>query len=213
MFDLELAITQWRAQMLAAGIQTPTPLEELESHLRDEIATSMDSGSSAVDAFHSAAQKIGRPQMVQTEFRKVEPAGPRPDWKFFALLFGGFTFLFPFLTGSAVYVFKHGSLAELTPGQQMSSLAASITFSLLAYALRCAHEKFAVLQTRQIRDALLASVMLLLVILAYVVIPRAGLEAGPRSAASLWALAPFGIVLGWCWGFAAAAHKKPTLVT
>ncbi len=31
MFDLENAIADWRRQMLAAGIQTPVPLEELES--------------------------------------------------------------------------------------------------------------------------------------------------------------------------------------
>ena len=34
MFDLEKSITRWREQMLAAGIKTPSPLEELENHLR-----------------------------------------------------------------------------------------------------------------------------------------------------------------------------------
>jgi len=37
MFDLEQAIIAWRQQMLAAGIKSPVPLEELENHLRDEI--------------------------------------------------------------------------------------------------------------------------------------------------------------------------------
>ena len=37
MFDLEQAIAGWRRQMLAAGIQSPVPLEELGIHLRDEI--------------------------------------------------------------------------------------------------------------------------------------------------------------------------------
>ena len=37
MFDLEQSIADWRRQMLAAGIKTPVPLEELESHLREEI--------------------------------------------------------------------------------------------------------------------------------------------------------------------------------
>ena len=32
MFDLEQAIADWRRQMLAAGIKTPVPLEELKSH-------------------------------------------------------------------------------------------------------------------------------------------------------------------------------------
>jgi hypothetical protein len=37
MFSLEQSIAEWRTQMLAAGIKTPTLLEELENHLRDEI--------------------------------------------------------------------------------------------------------------------------------------------------------------------------------
>ena len=44
MFDLEKAIADWRRQMLAAGIKTPVPLEELESHLREEIEQQMKSG-------------------------------------------------------------------------------------------------------------------------------------------------------------------------
>ena len=38
MFGLEQAIADWRQQMLAAGIKTPVPLEELEIHLREDIA-------------------------------------------------------------------------------------------------------------------------------------------------------------------------------
>ncbi|MGO8763935.1 MAG: hypothetical protein ACLQSR_02225 [Limisphaerales bacterium] len=37
MFNIEEAIAEWRRQMLAAGIEAPVPLEELENHLREEI--------------------------------------------------------------------------------------------------------------------------------------------------------------------------------
>ena len=37
MSDLEQSIAEWRKQMLAAGIETPVPLEELEIHLREDI--------------------------------------------------------------------------------------------------------------------------------------------------------------------------------
>ena len=37
MFDIELAIRQWREQMLSAGIKRPDLLSELESHLREDI--------------------------------------------------------------------------------------------------------------------------------------------------------------------------------
>jgi hypothetical protein len=37
MFDLEQTISEWRRQMLSAGIKTPVPLEELEIHLREDV--------------------------------------------------------------------------------------------------------------------------------------------------------------------------------
>jgi len=37
MFDIEQSFTEWRKQMLAAGIKTPVPLVELEIHLREDV--------------------------------------------------------------------------------------------------------------------------------------------------------------------------------
>ena len=64
MFDLENAIADWRRQMLAAGIQTPVPLEELEGHLREEIEQRMKSGLTAPQAFVSAVQQIGQAKVL-----------------------------------------------------------------------------------------------------------------------------------------------------
>jgi hypothetical protein len=72
MFDLEQSIAAWRSQMLAAGIKTPTPLEELESHLRDEIELQIKSGLNEPRAFEFAVQWIGQPKMLDVEFKKSE---------------------------------------------------------------------------------------------------------------------------------------------
>ena len=45
MFNLEQSIAEWRKQMLAAGIKSPVPLEELEIHLREEIGRNIQFGS------------------------------------------------------------------------------------------------------------------------------------------------------------------------
>jgi uncharacterized membrane protein len=71
MFDSEKAITDWRRRMLAAGIKTPVPLEELESHLRGEIERQMKSGMNAQRAFGEAIQQIGPPNALQSEFQKA----------------------------------------------------------------------------------------------------------------------------------------------
>jgi hypothetical protein len=70
MFNLEQSIADWRRQMLAAGIKSPVPLDELESHLRDEIEHQMQSGLDAPQAFAAAFSAIGRPKPLQTEFVK-----------------------------------------------------------------------------------------------------------------------------------------------
>ncbi len=72
MFDLEQSIEEWRRQMLAAGIQTPVPLEELESHLRDEIERQVKSGLSEPIAFEVSVKQVGQPQSLRNEFKKVE---------------------------------------------------------------------------------------------------------------------------------------------
>ncbi len=71
MFDLEESISDWRRQMLAAGIKTPAPLEELEIHLREDIAQQMQSGLSAPQAFETATNKVGHAPELNMEFKKV----------------------------------------------------------------------------------------------------------------------------------------------
>lgn len=73
MFNLEQSIAEWRRQMLAAGIKTPVPLEELESHLREDVEERMRSGVTAQQAFETTVRQIGRSEMLQPEF--AGPAG------------------------------------------------------------------------------------------------------------------------------------------
>ena len=81
MFNLDQAILEWRQQMLAAGINTPVPLEELESHLCDEIEQQLKSGLSEQTAFEISVQQIGPAQTVQSEFEKVEATEEERKWK------------------------------------------------------------------------------------------------------------------------------------
>jgi len=72
MFDLEKAIADLRKQMLAAGINTPVPLDELESHLREEIERQRRSGMGAEQIFDCAAKAVGPAAVLKNEFQKVE---------------------------------------------------------------------------------------------------------------------------------------------
>jgi hypothetical protein len=74
MFNLEQSIAEWRKQMLAAGIKSPVPLEELENHLRDEIERQVETGIDAQQAFEMTVSQIGDGAQLKKEFSKT--AGP-----------------------------------------------------------------------------------------------------------------------------------------
>jgi hypothetical protein len=71
MFDLEEAIRNWRRQMAADGITNVKVLNELESHVRDDVEQHVTSGIETEQAFESAIGRIGQAQALRTEFAKV----------------------------------------------------------------------------------------------------------------------------------------------
>ena len=101
MFKLDQAIAEWRRQMLDAGIRTPVPLDELESHLHEEVERQMRARVGAEQAFRDAVQRMGQAQALKTEFAKAGKA-PAALGKLmgsacvflvgFILLLSGFTF-------------------------------------------------------------------------------------------------------------------------
>ena len=71
MFDLERAISEWRRDMLAAGIKDLSVLDELECHLREDLARQVESGESMEGAFEAAMPRVGDPRLLRSEFAKV----------------------------------------------------------------------------------------------------------------------------------------------
>ncbi|HTR42360.1 MAG TPA: hypothetical protein VMH87_12155 [Pseudomonadales bacterium] len=72
MFNFEQSIVEWRKQMLATGIKG-LPLEELESHLREELDLQMHAGLDAPLAFAMAVKQIGKVGKIKAEFSKIAP--------------------------------------------------------------------------------------------------------------------------------------------
>jgi len=103
MFDLEYAIAQWRRQLAAAGVKSRRVLDELESHLRDDLEQQVRSGIKVEAAFVAAAERIGPARSLTAEFSKVRGTGSAPKQKLLRascialgaliMLIGGWTFL------------------------------------------------------------------------------------------------------------------------
>ena len=72
MRNLENDIAIWRQQMFAAGINSDEVLDELESHLREDIERRIWSGANAAKVFQIAVNQFGEPQSLESEFEKVK---------------------------------------------------------------------------------------------------------------------------------------------
>ncbi len=68
----EALIAQWRREMLAVGINSPEPLDEFESHLREELERQAVSGLDARQAFEIAVARMGPAAVLAGEFNKTK---------------------------------------------------------------------------------------------------------------------------------------------
>lgn len=121
--------------MIAAGIKTPVPLEELESHLREEIERQTKSGTNEEQAFTLAAERIGNGENLQKEFRKVEVDTKLKKYKLvirFIQLFGAFL---PSCILAVMFSEWRAGKIEMSPGEfllELGAVVAPIFFVLVA---------------------------------------------------------------------------------
>ena len=208
MFDLESAILSWRKEMLAAGIKKPQPLGELELHLREEIHQMIQAGVDQQAAFTSAVINLGPAPALQNEFKKVRTLKEARMWRQFGVLFLVFIWTYPLMAGSLAFYFKNGKFEAMTLTQDISCVAAACALTMFTYGVRWSCERFPVLLTNRVRDALFLSTMLWLLVLAYIIMPYSHFTEEQSGVVSLWGFSPFGILLGWILGKAADVHKQ-----
>lgn len=212
MFNLEKSIADWRGQMLAAGVKSPVPLDELENHLRDEIARQVKSGRSEMEGFESAVQKIGQPQSVRDEFKKVEALGEEREWKFKQILLVVLTGLISLCIGGMM-LFRFGNMSAMSPTQQGSGWAAIAVFNLFVWGGRLGRGCFPVIRIKRIRDAVgfCGAVLCVSWQMAFFnfILPCFDFTIGQLMIAILWGfITPMGAFLGFIWGIETAARKQ-----
>jgi putative ABC transport system permease protein len=72
MFDTEKAIKQWRKSLRKSESMEDGYIEELESHLRDEIKRLEESGLSDEESFRRAIDQLGQPDSIGAEYFKTD---------------------------------------------------------------------------------------------------------------------------------------------
>lgn len=71
MFDLNDAVAEWRRKLQQDGTIETEDLDELESHLRDEVERLARSGTPEEEALQIAARRLGDAHELTREFTKV----------------------------------------------------------------------------------------------------------------------------------------------
>ena len=212
MFDPEQAIAKWRREMLAAGVKTPVPLEELEIHLREEIERLTKSGVSEAEAIKTALLKIGPAPAVQNEFRKIEAIKAAQRGKRIDILMT-VPMVLMLLSVTTSLLGKVGNLSDLTPRLRWSGLAAVSVSALLTWGGRLGWGMLPPIQSRKTRMAVGivcgASAVVAWLALFYVYLPRHDFTIGELVIAVLWGfVVPGAASIGFDWGMAAAVWKR-----
>ena len=76
MFELDQAIANWRRGLAKGGVRSPAILDELESHLREEICRQVSDGTPEAEAFRLATSRLGEVKPLTVEFQKLNYLGP-----------------------------------------------------------------------------------------------------------------------------------------
>ena len=189
MFDLEQAIANWRREMLAAGIQTPVPLEELESHLREDVEQHLREGLSAQQAFETAVGRMGQAGSLKLEFKKgngVDKARLRRRGIF------AFALIFVFYAVTFVCILLKN---DLTFHERWAGFASVATTLLSLYAAWQILPRFFPVITRKSVQSVIGlaggiSGMGWLFVFVHLILPRCDFTPGQLLVALSWALVP-----------------------
>jgi hypothetical protein len=123
MFDLQQAIAEWRRRLARGGINSPDVLDELESHLREDVQQQMRSGVGPRQAFDAARQRLGQNDALKIEFKRANPTAE--------VLEKLMTVVCILLAGFIVWMSGYTFLQmELSPSEQIVAYAA-VAFTLL----------------------------------------------------------------------------------
>lgn len=129
--EREELIAQWRRNLAETTGCTQEVLDELESHLLDELQQLIQSGNPEEQAFALAVSRLGPPRALGAEFAKVaEPA----SWLPIRLMTFGVTILTTLLVGFLLLRWQEGRL-DLLLATHVGTITLGYTYSLIVGAL------------------------------------------------------------------------------
>ena len=209
MFDLEKAIADWRQQIVAGGVATPEVLNELESHLREDVAQQIHAGLAPQAAFEAAVGRLGKADALANEFMKAAASGNEVRerrLKLLCIVGVALLYLLPFVL-SVSRLRNELDLTECWLGLTAVAVTVLSMFSGLIL-----HRFLPVIPDKRIRTRIqFASVVPVfgwLLVFAFFLLPRLDLSVGQVTVATLWAMSLPAIFGGLTFGLDEAARRR-----
>ena len=206
MFDLEKSIADWRKKMLAAGIKTPVPLEELEIHLREDIEQQMKSGLNEQEAFNFAVLKIGQGKALKAEFTKVGEIKHKRERKMMRIFCPTFAFLYLLWCSHALF------RKDISAAERISGFVAVALFVLIWCSMPQFYRFVPVISNKRTREVVQAVTALFWPVCgglaANFVLPHFDLIIGQLFVTILWAVIPAALFAAISHGLGDAFHGK-----
>jgi hypothetical protein len=214
--NLDEKIAEWRRQMTAAGVKNPVLLDELESHLREDVEQQVLSGAQAQQAFEAAVRRMGRADALKAEFEKAGGAIGVSVWKrdlisnrcLILFSFGLMGVLYPAVV---LYAFCKPGI-DLSAGERILGLVAVALTVLPVYCWRYFVRFLPVIHNKRVRTAVgvacvFAACMWLVTFMLFI-LPHFDLTAEQLPVALLWAMATMAVLGSMGLGMDQAARKR-----
>jgi hypothetical protein len=146
MRKLEEKIAAWRTRMAGGGIKSPAVLDELESHLREDVERHARAGRSEEDAFAAAVQRIGESDLLKAEFAKIAESKEVRSGKLIAMACCGFAALYSMVLAPGLF-----TIQELSPAQRALGISAVALTLLSIVSWRFSYKFLPIIRNRRAR--------------------------------------------------------------
>ncbi len=137
MFDLNKAISHWRATMDAQPNIHNSDLDEFEDHVREEIQVLIPVGLTEEEAFLISSRRLGSPEVLSDEFAIADP-GRRRSFRLTWMITGALALMVLWFAAEVLANMGTGALIYLTGEAVFSKgmiglgwVAGALRFSIL----------------------------------------------------------------------------------
>lgn len=203
MFDVEKAISEWRQRMIAAGVKTERILNELETHLREDLA--LKSEEITETAFELAVQRIGESNALAKEFEKAAKGVQERNIKLLCIILVALMYSLPFVLSIPK------PWIGFDPVQRWLGIGAIALTVLSLFSGLLLRRFLPVIPDKRLRTRIqfvgVIPVIIWIAAFGFAILPRLELNFGQVSVATLWAISPLAIFGGLTFGLDEAAYS------